>query len=177
MGLCVLCLGMVDTGVSLVRATASRVTEDTARVRTAVPGLTVRDTAPATARVGTAPSRPRSPTARAVLTAAAVSLLRAEQRTISSPPTRPTASSSRRLLTRLQATPAALGHQATGSREEAGTAERALGMAGVEDTTTPLRSVGVFTVSRPVTPPPPLPPPLLLTAMDTGQGTVRMPRP
>lgn len=43
---------------------------------------------------------------------------------------------------------------------------------GAVDTTIPLRSVGVFTVSRPVTPPPPLPPPLLLTATDTGQVSV-----
>lgn len=55
------------------------------------------------AQVDTVPSRPHSPTARVVLTAAAaVSLLRAEQRTISRPRTRPTASSSRRLLPQLQ---------------------------------------------------------------------------
>lgn len=48
---CVLCAGMVDMEVSPVRATASRVTEDTARVQAAAPGRTVRDTAPATAQV------------------------------------------------------------------------------------------------------------------------------
>lgn len=44
-------------------------------------------------QVDTVPSRPRSPTARVVLTAA-VHLLR-EERTISSPPTQDTTSSSR----------------------------------------------------------------------------------
>ncbi|KAB5553561.1 hypothetical protein PHYPO_G00040040 [Pangasianodon hypophthalmus] len=102
-----------------VRATASRVTEDTARVRvrvrsrTAAPDLTVRDTAPATARVDTVRRRPRSPTARVALTAAAVRLLR-EERTVSSPPTPPTTSSSR-LPAPLRATPAALSHQASDS--------------------------------------------------------------
>ncbi|MCJ8738940.1 hypothetical protein PDJAM_G00041510 [Pangasius djambal] len=82
----------------------------------------------------------------------------------------------------LRTTPAALSHQATGSsREEAGTEERAVATAAaaaaavVEDSTTPLSTAGVFTVSRPVTPR------LLLTATasrvstDTGQVSVTVP--